>query len=381
MADTLTLTPTELQDALDVQAFCWSAMAAFALICYDTAIAMDQEIQHIWRAKWSFGKVLYLLSRYVTIFGVLLWWLSTLPGLSNSLPRLVDNVRDVRYLLFLLLAASCEVPARADALRRALLITGVSVDLIQLLRIRAVYSARRYVTIPLYLLFAGEPSDSEHPSFAPLTSTYRTGRCLPRTPPFLQRYSTPVPRANPAQAAILVVVVNQQASATSTFPNTAFSIGCLENPDGSGTLVAWIGEMCLGAIFFALTLAKLHPYLRPGGGQASALTAMVQGGVLYYAVIFAVELVNVLFLQLVSRSARPELAGITQPWTLAVYGIAGPRLVLHLKGVMSPPSEGDKPTVGAGRDESGSGSGSGNGSGSGSGGSDFLRSRGDVSAA
>ncbi|KZO94434.1 hypothetical protein CALVIDRAFT_599829 [Calocera viscosa TUFC12733] len=300
------LSAAELQNARDAQAYCWSSMAAFALILYDTVIAMDQEVIHIWRAKWSPTKVLYLLSRYVTIFGVLLWWLSTLQSLSTTPgPSLAVGASNPPH-------ASCRTWSIMSGI--GLLITGVSVDLIQLLRIRAVYSVRRYVTIPLYLMFAGV---------------------------FL--------------AALLVVVVSQQD--TTVIPNTAFEIGCLDNPDNTGTLVAWIGEMCLGAVFFALTLAKLHPYLR--GGQMSALTAIVQGGVIYYAVIFAVELINVMFLQLVAKGSRPNLAGITQPWTLAVYGIAGPRLVLHLKGVISPaPVEWQDTAVKNGAGESSSSRGS-----------------------
>ncbi|KZO90770.1 hypothetical protein CALVIDRAFT_602665 [Calocera viscosa TUFC12733] len=67
-----TVTPALLQDAWDAQAFGFSSMAACAWLFYDTVIAMDQEIEHIWRARLSAAKVLYILARYATL-GILIF--------------------------------------------------------------------------------------------------------------------------------------------------------------------------------------------------------------------------------------------------------------------------------------------------------------------
>jgi len=173
-----------------------------------------------------------------------------------------------------------------------MVIIGVSVDLIQLLRVRAIFKSNRKVTFPLYLFFAGV---------------------------FL--------------AAIVVIATRNSNS--DTIEKTVYVIGCFDNSDNTSTLAAWIAEMALGGVFFFLTIWKLYPYLWRKNMHTPFLTAIVQGGVLFYAIIFAAELFNTIFAQLMSEASRPNLMDIGDPWALAVYGIAGPRLVLHLRGVMT----------------------------------------------
>jgi len=38
------------------------------VVFYDLVITMDQEIEQIWEARWSVGKVFYLINRYYTLF-------------------------------------------------------------------------------------------------------------------------------------------------------------------------------------------------------------------------------------------------------------------------------------------------------------------------
>jgi len=82
--------PLLMQDARDAQAYAFSSMGAFAWICYDTMITMDQEVMHVWQTRWSPAKVLYLISRYVTVVSLFFWWLtgavSELPGPVELLP-------------------------------------------------------------------------------------------------------------------------------------------------------------------------------------------------------------------------------------------------------------------------------------------------------
>jgi len=68
---TQALDPSLLQDARDAQSYAFSTLAAFTWICYDILIAFDREVAHIWQAKWSAAKVLYLLARYVTVIALL----------------------------------------------------------------------------------------------------------------------------------------------------------------------------------------------------------------------------------------------------------------------------------------------------------------------
>ncbi|KZO90768.1 hypothetical protein CALVIDRAFT_602662 [Calocera viscosa TUFC12733] len=265
-----TLTPALLQDAWDVQAFGFSSMAACAWLFYDTVIAMDQEIEHIWRAKISAVKVLYIFARHANL-GIMIFLATT--GAAHSLPDAVCHAW----------------PSVSGA---GMIVAGVSVDLLQMLRVRAIFHAQKKVTIPLYVFFSGV-------------------------------------------LLVAIIIICTKPPASEIQPKSIFVVGCSNNGGGTPTLVAWIAEMALGGIFLILTVVKLYPQLRSRFGHTHLASTILQGGVAFYAVIFVTELANMIYLQLMAKSPRQNLLNITLPWTLAVYGIAGPRLVLHLRGVMT----------------------------------------------
>lgn len=37
---------------------------------HDWLILLGREVEHVWRTKWSLGKILYIISRYGPFFGV-----------------------------------------------------------------------------------------------------------------------------------------------------------------------------------------------------------------------------------------------------------------------------------------------------------------------
>ncbi|KLO12402.1 hypothetical protein SCHPADRAFT_419020 [Schizopora paradoxa] len=53
--------PHLLQGAVNVK---YSFIAGFALLVYDVVINLSSEIELIWRCRWSFGKIIYILARY-----------------------------------------------------------------------------------------------------------------------------------------------------------------------------------------------------------------------------------------------------------------------------------------------------------------------------
>ncbi|KZO90769.1 hypothetical protein CALVIDRAFT_568744 [Calocera viscosa TUFC12733] len=136
-----------------------------------------------------------------------------------------------------------------------------------------------------------------------------------------------------SQVAIIIICTSPPASQVQ--PKSIFVVGCTNNASSTGTLAAWIAEMALGGIFLILTVVKLYPQLRSRFGHTHLASTILQGGVAFYAVIFVTELANMIYLQLMAKSPRQNLLNMTLPWALAVYGIAGPRLVLHLRGVMT----------------------------------------------
>ncbi|KAF9043038.1 hypothetical protein BJ165DRAFT_218219 [Panaeolus papilionaceus] len=53
-----------IKAAEDSRAVSYAFVSATALICFDICAVLPREVTHIWRAKWSGSKVLYLLARY-----------------------------------------------------------------------------------------------------------------------------------------------------------------------------------------------------------------------------------------------------------------------------------------------------------------------------
>ncbi|XP_006458580.1 hypothetical protein AGABI2DRAFT_115614 [Agaricus bisporus var. bisporus H97] len=45
----------------------WTDMASIALVVYECLITMDMEVELVWKSRWNFTKILYLLNRYVII--------------------------------------------------------------------------------------------------------------------------------------------------------------------------------------------------------------------------------------------------------------------------------------------------------------------------
>ncbi|KAJ3537703.1 hypothetical protein NMY22_g5483 [Coprinellus aureogranulatus] len=49
----------------------YTQMAATTIILFDHALTFDGEVEHIWKARWSAGKVMFLINRYYTIASVI----------------------------------------------------------------------------------------------------------------------------------------------------------------------------------------------------------------------------------------------------------------------------------------------------------------------
>lgn len=50
-----------IQGYADVQATRFSELAASTIVIYDHFITFDQEVQLVWKARWTAGKYLFLL--------------------------------------------------------------------------------------------------------------------------------------------------------------------------------------------------------------------------------------------------------------------------------------------------------------------------------
>ncbi|KAL5633287.1 hypothetical protein ACGC1H_003698 [Rhizoctonia solani] len=56
-----------IQVATGLKATTYLAVVSLCVLVYDCAITIDQEVKFVWGQRWSFGKVVYIFIRYVTI--------------------------------------------------------------------------------------------------------------------------------------------------------------------------------------------------------------------------------------------------------------------------------------------------------------------------
>ncbi|KAG1798151.1 uncharacterized protein HD556DRAFT_1463702 [Suillus plorans] len=69
-------------DAFRVQSY--FVVAAFVAAIYDWALTFGQEVELIWRQRWSVMTVMYLGVRYLGILSAVLIILSSVPTISST---------------------------------------------------------------------------------------------------------------------------------------------------------------------------------------------------------------------------------------------------------------------------------------------------------
>jgi len=52
----------------DIEAIRCAQLASSSIIVFDHVVTLDLEVDLIWRSSWSFGKVLFIINRYYTLF-------------------------------------------------------------------------------------------------------------------------------------------------------------------------------------------------------------------------------------------------------------------------------------------------------------------------
>ncbi|KAF8584426.1 hypothetical protein K439DRAFT_1145005 [Ramaria rubella] len=83
--DRMDLNPQE--SILGLTATKYSGVASLAALIYDHVINFDLEVNYVWTRQWSFGKALFVLSRYFGLFTLIPYVVvSFLGSLSDNLP-------------------------------------------------------------------------------------------------------------------------------------------------------------------------------------------------------------------------------------------------------------------------------------------------------
>ncbi|KAF9012003.1 hypothetical protein BDQ17DRAFT_1420402 [Cyathus striatus] len=240
--------------------------------------ATETEVGNFLSAKWSFAKILYLLTRY---YGLAFLIAKTIIDVQLNLPA------EVCKTYFYWSAGASEI------------VFTTLVNLILVLRLHALYDRNPKVLLFLCVAVSGEFAAEFYVSVRTAIDTSKHVISAPFGLPFA---------------------------------------GCL-TLDGERpyTLAAWVPCIIVASIFFSMTLYKVIQKIKLQGNirsissiQISPLLAGIfKDGTIFYLIITIALIVNTIT---VSSLSGPYIA-ICRSWLFSLYSISGCRLILHLREI------------------------------------------------
>ncbi|OCH92795.1 hypothetical protein OBBRIDRAFT_886031 [Obba rivulosa] len=264
-----------------------AAVAAVAWFAYDALLTINQEIELVWKARWTYQKVLYILVKYYSlIFLIILVGVNTNTNVSLSVCQ--------RWPWVFGYSPS---------------ITAFIGGFMFLIRIYAAYG--RSIKMLAFLLFI---FCSENIITCVIVGLEVKGVVVsPRTPGY------PLP-------------------------------GCVTSlpPHINRTLVSWIINLVVSTIFFVLIMAQfllggeMKAILRGAGTRsiwefrklAPIIFLFLRDGTLYFLMVATAGALNLVFI--VVLAGRP-IQEVGLSWLMATYAIASSRLYLNLRGSLTQP--------------------------------------------
>ncbi|KAJ3515638.1 hypothetical protein NLJ89_g1639 [Agrocybe chaxingu] len=243
-----------------------NAVASLTWITYDIITCFDEEVELIWKTRWTVPKVLYIALRYYAPL-----WL-----MPELLDRLVKHSRPFKLFILWIL-----------------------VDIIMMLRIRALYRDKKSVVFAVLFIWFAAAS-----VVIPVTIfCFRLSRPIP-APPFI---------ANIAGCVVLSIDWDKMKVAKA----------------------AVISFILLNMVYLGLTLHKFIESVRSMKRIefGSIYTIFIGEGVAYFIGCILINAVDIAF-----SSGSPSLfpyVDLAQFWLSAYYSYAGCHLILHLRSVNS----------------------------------------------
>jgi len=265
---------TLLDSVRDLRVTDYVEASALAFITYNILLSFDDEVEHIWKSKWTTPKCLYIFSRYYGLFYLLFnFTVDMTYGLSPKFCR--------GYYWFYSFGGP-------------VVFTSI-INVIFLMRIYALYSAKVQVFIFLAALFVTE-----------LTAEMWIS----------------------AKVSVSLEMVTVAAD---------FFSGCRATSSLHNILIiSWVPRLCASTIVFAMMLYKFFEMIPVGKHKMrrnvfTILPPVVErfmtDGTIFFFAIFSLDL----FCMIVSVTVTNYLARIGLPWIVAVYSHCAARLVLNLR--------------------------------------------------
>jgi len=247
----------------DYWAMKYTTAAFLTILFYDHMITLDKEVETIWPLPWRFPKILFLINRYL------------IP------PLMLVNVSV--SLTFAPTSKSCLFVFRWIGF--PVILALVTVELMLILRVLALYPHNKKVLVLLVVLFIG----------------------------------------NIIGFLVIGVHLVHQMTETQSPDRQIFS-GCRRTPPPL-LYTEWIPSVVFESVVIILTLYKALAYRR----YIPALRVLARDSMIYFSIMFSFLMLNVLF----ARVIRDSLRGMwVQPATL-VSCLAVARMTLNIRKLSS----------------------------------------------
>ncbi|KAF9044942.1 hypothetical protein BJ165DRAFT_1474381 [Panaeolus papilionaceus] len=256
------------------QTISYMFVSAGTLMVYDTLLVLPREVTHIWSAKWSAPKVLYLLTRYWGLV-ILFVDLSVYTHLQTSVQWCQ------RFLWYNMTIGSTST-------------LSLLVNIVLMMRLYALYGRSIQIVLFLVVIFLAD-----------------------------------------IVLAVLSVVFTGPSAYSTTFvaPPSLPLLGCLSAPDISNTIYGWIGGLATAIILFVMMAYKLlsNNRTRPRRTAHTSLPPLIvafyRDGTMAFFLIMCVTVVGFIL----SFTIDGPLQISYMPWVTVITSACGSRLILHLR--------------------------------------------------
>jgi len=269
----MAITPAQVVDLLiALDPLTYNTVAAFMFLLWDHCISFSEEVELVWRSKWSLVKVLFLIIRYLAF-----------------IVQLVNLVIDAMPQLVHPSVSSCMGWIKWQLVSGQILI--ICVDVLLVLRVYAFYGRSKVLLTVLIVLFLCEA----------ISMAIIGGISIPGAD-MLDLVANPLPSNLHVPACVAL-----------TLP-PLFS-------------KYWISGLIFGSIlFFLVTVKFVQTRWNAGVDSPHVLIVFVRDGTWAFAVLFGINLWMCL-----SFKSSAQQGDISLTWSYSVLGFCGSRLVLNLR--------------------------------------------------
>jgi len=261
--------------AWDLQNTRYIALLAYTAAAYDIIITQEQERALVWNAKWSKGKILFFLVRYLILFEASMYVTYLFAKDIGATFCIAASISSGWFTV------CCLIPLQAIVILRTSALWERSKG-INFLLIGSVIAADIVMIVTTVRIENAVRHHIDDSVVRPIIG------CLSYIPPLNLRL---------------------------TFP-------------------AWISMIAFDSLIFLLTIMKAVRNYIWGMDRAPLITVLIRDGFLYYAVMLAAAILNVLFYDTLGVS-HPILSSSLTTVVNASCSIIGSRLMLNMHGAVS----------------------------------------------